>query len=211
MTSILSASQQRIFVWIEDFIAEHGIPPTQRDIQKGLGYRSVSSVQKHLESLLKQGLIHYLPRSPRSIKILQSSKGIPLLGAIAAHSLVETFPEAEIQYLRLSCLPRLARLSSYELSQYFALRVRGDSMVGALIDDGDVVLLRRESDPRAIRNGTIVAIRVNSTTTLKYFHRQGSQFILQPANPRYESIYVDPAKEEVEIQGTYAGVIRNLV
>ncbi len=211
MSPLLPAFQQRIFVWIEDFIAEHGIPPTQRDIQKGLGYRSSSTVRKHLESLLQQGVIHYLPRSPRSIKILQSSKGIPLLGAIAAHSLVETFPEAEVQHLRLSCLPKLARLSSYELSQYFALRVRGDSMVGALIDDGDVVILRRESDPRAIRNGTIVAIRVNSTTTLKYCHRQGSQFILQPANPRYASTHVDPAKEEVDIQGIYAGVLRNLV
>jgi repressor LexA len=211
MPSLLSASQQRVLDWIENFIVEHGISPTHREIQKGLGYRSSSTIQKYLVNLLNQGAISHVPGKARSLKILRSDRGIALLGVISAHSLIETFPEAEIQSLNLACLPKLAHLSNYELSQHFALRVRGDSMIGALIDDGDVVILRRESHPRAVRNGAIVAARVNGMTTLKYFYRDGSRISLQPANPRYEATEIDPAKEEIEIQGIYVGVIRNLV
>jgi repressor LexA len=206
MHPLLTPAQQQIFSWIEDYIAQHKIAPTHRDIQKGLQYRSPASVQVHIEALNSKGLISRTPRTPRSIKILKSSRGIPVLGSIAAHSLVEVFPDTEIESIDLSFLPKFARLSQYELAQHFALRVRGDSMIGALIADGDVVVLRRENDPRAIRDGAIVAARVNGATTLKHYYRKGRQVILQPANPNYEPTVLDAGSAEMEVQGVYINV-----
>ncbi len=192
-------------------MAQHGMAPTYREIQKGLGYRSLASVQLQIDQLTEKRLISHIPRKSRSIKILRPSDGIPLIGAIAAHSLVETFPDQDLQHLELSCLPKLAHLSQHERSQHFALHVRGDSMTGALIDHGDVVIMRRESNPRAIRNGTIVSARRNGETTLKYLYRQGRQITLQPANPRYEPTIIDTSVEELDIQGVYVGLLRGLV
>mgnify|MGYP000072155369 CR=1 FL=1 len=211
MQSPLTVLQQRVLTWIEDFIAQHGMAPTYREIQKGLGYRSLASVQFHIDTLTTKRLISHAPRKSRSLKILRPSDGIPLIGAIAAHSLVETFPDQERQHLELSCLPKLAHLSQHERSEHFALQVRGDSMTGALIDHGDVIIMRRETNPRAIRNGTIVAARKNGATTLKYLYRRGQQITLQPANPAYEPTVVDTSVEELEIQGIYVGLLRGLV
>lgn len=211
MQSPLTAPQQRVFTWIEDFIAQHGMAPSYREIQKGLNYRSLASVQLHIDTLTAKRLLSHAPRKSRSLKILRPSDGIPLVGAIAAHSLVETFPDQAIQHLELSCLPKLAHLSQHERSQHFALQVRGDSMTGALIDHGDVVIMRRETNPRSVRNGTIVAARRNGATTLKYLYRRGQQVTLQPANPAYEPTVVDTNVEELEIQGVYVGLLRGLV
>jgi repressor LexA len=211
MQSPLTAAQQRIFNWLEDYIAQYGVSPTYREIMRGLGYRSPSTVQAHIEGISEKGLISHIAGKSRSIRVLRSSLSIPLLGAISAHSLVETFPDQDVEYLNLACLPKLARLSKHELSQHFALRVKGDSMIGALIDDGDVVILRRESNSRAVRNGAIVAARVNGATTLKHFYRNGNLVTLQPANSKYEPTYVDTGSEEVDIQGIYIGVLRGVV
>lgn len=211
MLSPLTPSQQRVFTWIEDFIAQHGMAPTYREIQKGLGYRSLASVQLHIDTLTTKRLLSHAPRKSRSLKILRSSDGIPLIGAIAAHSLVETFADQETQHLELSCLPKLAHLSQHERSQHFALQVRGDSMTGAMIDHDDVVIMRRETNPRSIRNGTIVAARKNGATTLKYLYRRGQKITLQPANPAYEPTVIDTTTEELEIQGVYVGLLRGLI
>ncbi|XGV95785.1 MAG: transcriptional repressor LexA [Leptolyngbya sp. BL-A-14] len=211
MQTPITPSQQRVFTWIEAFVAQHGMAPTYREIQKGLGYRSLASVQLHIDALTLKRLISHAPRKSRSLKILRPSDGIPLIGSIAAHSLVETFPDQNVQHLELSCLPKLAHLSQHERSQHFALQVRGDSMTGALIDHGDVVIMRRETNPRAIRNGTIVAARQNGTTTLKYLYRHGQQVTLQPANPAYEPTVVNTNAEALEIQGVYVGLLRGLV
>ncbi len=90
---------------------------------------------------------------------------------------------------------------------YFALRVRGDSMIDAMIDSGDVVILKPVSDPKTLKNGTIVAARVQDQTTLKYFHRKGNKVTLQPANKRYEPIEV-PASQ-VDVQGMLVHVWRD--
>lgn len=211
MQSPLTPPQQRVFIWIEDFIAQYGIAPAYREIQKGLGYRSHTPIQKHIEVLTEKGFVSHSPGKSRSLRILRPSNGIPLIGTIAAHSLVETFPDAEIQHLELSCLPKLGRLSNHERSLHFALRVQGDSMSGAAIEHDDVVIMRREANARSVRNGTIIAARVNGATTLKYFYRSGNQVTLQPANPKYKPTVIDTKSEELEIQGIYVGLLRGLV
>jgi repressor LexA len=95
------------------------------------------------------------------------------MGTIAAHSLVETFSDAEVEYVDLSSLLLSQRQSRHEISQYFVLRVRGDSMIGAAIDDGDLVVMKPPSDLKYIKDGAIVAARVGGKTTLKHYHRDG--------------------------------------
>ncbi|MBD1848462.1 transcriptional repressor LexA [Leptolyngbya sp. FACHB-711] len=207
----LTPAQERIFYWIEDYIAEHGIAPVAREIESGLKYSSPAPITGHLKALKASGYITYIPRKARSIQLLRPSRQIPLLGTIAAHSLVTIFPDEEVEMLNLSVLKKLSRLSRNELSQHFALRVRGDSMEGAMIADGDVVVMRWHNDPTEIKNGTIVAARVNETTTLKYLHRQGSRITLLPANKRYQPTTIDAEHEEVEIQGVYVGSVRGLI
>ena len=89
----------------------------------------------------------------------------------------------------------------------YALKVNGDSMIGAMIQDGDMVIMRPVQDPQSIRQGTIVAARVERETTLKYFHCQGNQVQLKPANPDY------PVQEfladQVDIQGRLVAVWRD--
>ena len=90
----------------------------------------------------------------------------------------------------------------------YALKVTGDSMVEAMIQDGDVVIMRPVKDPQGIREGTIVAARVESGTTLKSFHRQGNQVQLKPANPNYP-VMEFPA-ELVDVQGRLVAVWRGI-
>lgn len=123
------------------------------------------------------------------------------MGAIAAGGLVETFPDTEVEHLDFSNLLLDPR--------YFALRVRGHSMIDALIDDGDVVIMQPISDPKVIKNGTIVAARVEGQTTLKYFHRKGSKVTLQPGNPDIEKYPpIEVPASQVVVQGVLVGVWR---
>ncbi|MEO0868684.1 MAG: S24 family peptidase, partial [Cyanobacteria bacterium J06642_11] len=123
----------------------------------------------------------------------------PIKGTIAAGSMVEAFADASEECLDLSSLPIKAR--------DYALRVRGDSMVDALIDNGDYVIMRPVEDPATVRDGTIVAARVESATTLKYFYRQGDSVVLKPANPNYEPMVY--SAHEVDIQGRLLAVWRS--
>ena len=183
--------------------------PSYQEITDGLSYASHSPVQLHLKTLMDKGFIVYKPRVARSIRLLKSSKAIPILGVIAAHSLVTVFPDAEVGYFDLSRLPKFSPLSRHQITQHFALRVSGDSMIGALIADGDIVILRRDFGASTLKNGTIVAAESHGSTTLKYFHRSGNQVTLTPANDRYPPKTLNA--KEVTIQGIYAAMGRDLV
>jgi repressor LexA len=209
MQSPLSDPQRRVLHWLEDFIEQHQMAPSYREIGDGLGYASRSPVQLHLKTLMDKGFIYYELRMARSVRLLKSSKSIPILGAIAAHSLVTVFPDTEVEYFDLSHLPKFASLSRHQITQHFGLRVNGDSMIGALIADGDVVILRRDFEAATLKNGTIVAAESNGSTTLKYFHRSGNQVTLTPANDRYPITTLNA--EEVTVQGVYTAMARDLV
>ena len=113
--------------------------------------------------------------------------------------MVEAFADVTEEHLDLSSLPIKAR--------DYALRVRGDSMVDALIDNGDFVIMRPVEDPSSVKDGTIVAARVESATTLKYLYRQGDDIVLKPANANYEPMVY--AAQEVDIQGRLLAVWRS--
>ncbi len=198
----LTEPQQELFDWLNEYIRQNQHSPSIREMMKAMGLKSPAPVQSRLEHLKSKGYIDWIEGQARTIRILRPvNQGVPILGAIAAGQLVETFAEAdvaEVERLDLTNLPLKPR--------DFALRVRGDSMIDALIDNGDIVIMRPVADQKQIKNGTIVAARVDGTTTLKHFNRKGKMVVLQPANPNYAPIEV-PA-ENVDVQGVLIGVWR---
>jgi repressor LexA len=198
----LTEAQQQLYDWLVDYIRQNQHSPSIRQMMRAMGLRSPAPVQSRLEHLRSKGYIEWSEGKARTIRLTQAnSPGVPVLGAIAAGGLVETFPDAEVEHIDFNHV--------LMNPHYFALRVRGLSMIDALIDDGDVVILEPVTDPKAIKNGTIVAARVEGQTTLKYFQRKGSKVTLQPGNPdtaTYPPIEV-PASQ-IDVQGVLVAVWR---
>lgn len=194
----LTNAQEELYNWLADYIREHQHSPSIRQMMRAMGLKSPAPIQSRLDHLRKKGYIDWNEGKARTIRILQGG-GVPVKGTIAAGSMVEVFADVADEHLDLSSLPIKSR--------DYALRVRGDSMIDALIDNGDFVIMRPVEDPSSIRDGTIVAARVESATTLKYLYRQGDDVVLKPANSNYEPM-VYPA-QEVDIQGRLLAVWRS--
>ena len=195
----LTSAQQELYDWLTGYIGQHRHSPSIRQMMQAMGLRSPAPIQSRLRHLQQKGWITWQEGQARTLQLLgSSSSGIPVLGAVAAGGLVETFDDVRE---RLNIAPLL------DTRGLFALTVNGDSMVDAHIADGDVVLMEPVSDPTQLRNGTIVSALVpGSGTTLKHFHRQGSTVSLQPANPSYAPIEL-PA-DQVTVQGRLVAVWR---
>jgi repressor LexA len=193
----LTDAQQELYNWLVDYIRANQHSPSIRQMMRAMNLKSPAPIQSRLEHLRNKGYIDWNEGKARTLRILQPARGVPILGAIAAGAMLEAFTDS-VERLDLCDLPLKP--------EDFALRVRGDSMIDALIDDGDVVIMRPIHDPALIRDGTIVAARVEGGTTLKYFHRQGREVVLKPANPNYEPMRY-PARE-VDLQGRLVAVWR---
>jgi repressor LexA len=198
----LTVAQQELYDWLDDYIRSHRHSPSIRQMMEAMGLRSPAPIQSRLRHLQQKGWITWQEGQARTLQLLGGARpaGIPVLGAVAAGGLVEPFDDLEE---RLDLTPVL------ETRGLFALTVNGDSMVDAHIADGDLVLLEPVSDPSRLRDGAIVSALVpGSGTTLKHFHRQGSQVRLEAANPAYAPIVL-PA-EQVSIQGRLVAVWRQV-
>ena len=199
----LTAAQQELYDWLADFIAEHRHSPSIRQMMEAMGLRSPAPIQSRLRHLQQKGWITWKEGQARTLQLLgdaAQATGIPVLGAVAAGGLIETFDDVE-EHLDLQ--PLLERRG------LFALTVNGDSMEDAHIADGDIVLMEPVHDAARLREGTIVsALVAGSGTTLKHFHLDGSEVRLEPANPNYEPITL-PA-EQVTVQGKLVAVWRQV-
>lgn len=196
----LTEAQQQLYDWLVDYIRMSQHAPSIRQMMRAMNLRSPAPVQSRLEHLRAKGYIDWTEGKARTIRILASAPGgIPVLGAIAAGGLVEPFTDA-IDHLDVSTM--------FRQPGNFALRVIGDSMIEDLIAEGDFVIMRPISDPEQLKNGLIVAARVEGYgTTLKRFYRKGEHVTLKPANPQYEPIEV--MANSVQVQGVLVGVWRN--
>ncbi|TRZ96337.1 MAG: transcriptional repressor LexA [Dehalococcoidia bacterium] len=202
-----SQTRQRILKFIHDFVDDRGYAPTVRDILRGCSLSSTAVVQHHLNVLEREGYIHRDPEVFRSIQLLDRKNTIrvPLLGSIAAGEPIpvpssETWTSEAIEVLQLT----------EELTQgkeVYALKVNGLSMMDALIDDGDIVLMEPAN---TAEDGDVVAawLKDKQEVTLKRFFQETGRICLQPANSQMKPIYVNP--EDIEIQGRVIGVIRKL-
>ena len=205
-----SNTRLHILNFIRNFLRDRGYAPTVRDIARGCGIGTPSVVQHHLNMLEKQGYIYRDPQVFRSIRLAGEERpvtiDVPLLGTIAAGEPIPV-PIADTW----AAVPE----ETFELPQdmiqgkegVYALKVKGTSMIDALIDDGDVVLMQQVS---TVNDGDMAAIwlRDEQEVTLKRIYREQGRVCLRPANRMMPPIYHRP--ENVEIQGKVIGVLRKL-
>jgi len=197
----LTPAQQELYDWLADYIGTHHHSPSIRQMMQAMGLRSPAPVQSRLRHLQQKGWITWQEGQARTLQLLGGlMSGIPVMGAVAAGGLVETFDDVQ---------DRLDLAAVLETSGLFALTVNGDSMVDAYIADGDVVLMVPVPEPSRLRDGTVVSALVpGSGTTLKHFHRQGATVRLEAANPAYAPIEI-PA-DQVQVQGKLVAVWRQV-
>lgn len=206
--------RQRILGFLQEFYLENGIPPTVRDIQKSCDISSTSVVDYNLDKLEQAGYINRRPDVARGIKILDqdgqpvsNAPRVQIVGAIAAGIPIPAWSteasESSQEFDTVEIAPELQR----QHGTLFALRVKGTSMIDALIDDGDVVIIKPSN---TVNNGeTVVAwLKQEEETTLKKFYAEGSQVRLQPANSTMDPIYC--AADNVEVRGKVVSIIRQL-
>jgi len=203
----LNSTRENILQFIHGFIDERGYAPTVRDILKGCAISSTAVVQYHLDVLEKEGRIHRDPEIFRSIRLSEKrgSVMIPILGTIAAGTPISV-PNSDNwsnQAVETLELPQ----DMVGKKPVFALKVKGQSMIDALIDDGDIVLMEAAD---SAENGEMVAVwlKDREEVTLKRFYAGKDKIILQPANQTMKPIEQRP--DNVEIQGKVIGVIRKL-
>jgi repressor LexA len=203
----LSKTRELIYTFIRKFYREHDYAPTVRDILRGCRLSSTAVVQHHLNVLEKEGRIQRDPEVFRSIRLTDKPgiSGVPLLGIIAAGEPIpiptsDTWTNQSLEMLEVP-----EELTKGK--QLYALKVKGLSMIDALIDDGDTVLMEPVN---TAENGDMVAVwlKDEQEVTLKRFYREGEMVCLRPANRFMEPVYQRP--ENVEIQGKVAAVVRSL-
>jgi repressor LexA len=201
----ITARQRRILEFIRKTVADRGYPPTVREIGEAVGLTSSSSVHAQLANLQRRGLIKRDPAKPRAMDARTSSGGrqnavqVPLLGRIAAGT-----PTLADQHVE-EWLPFPAGYASE--GGDFALRVSGDSMIGAGILDGDVVVVRRQDDAD---DGDIVAALLPGSAedeaTVKRLRRRGPRAMLVPENPAMEAFELGSG----QVLGKVVAVLRKV-
>jgi len=199
---MLTKRQKQILDFIKKYIKENGYAPLLEEIKKHFRLSSLSTVHEHIEALESKGYLKKLGNRSRAIEIsknknLSSLVRIPLLGTIAAGAPIEAIemPGETIAITR-------NEIGNYK--NYYALRVKGDSMVNEGIFDGDTVIIRKQ--PTADDGQTVVAIIDDNEATLKKIYREKNRFRLHPANQAMLPFY----RREVEIRGIVTKIVRNL-
>ncbi|WP_130344680.1 transcriptional repressor LexA [Herbihabitans rhizosphaerae] len=205
-TSTLPPRQQRILVAIRDWVVRYGYSPSTREIGQAVGLRSSSSVSKHLASLEDKGFLRRSSSVSRPIDVrlflqepsthrpAEDSVSVPVVGDIAAGTPISAHEHVD----DMLTLPR----GITGRGTVFGLRVRGDSMIDAAICDGDIVVVRQQSEAHS---GQIVAAMIDDEATVKVYRRRNGHVFLEPRNPDYEVIDGDHAV----ILGTVVSVLRS--
>ena len=218
----LSKRQQNILRFMFDYMQEQGFPPTIREIGEATDINSTSVVNYNLNKLVGAGYLDRVDSVSRGLRIIAPIPGkttkkvrhsdkvdrIAMVGKIAAGQPIEV-PEDVAHTVddddMIDIPPFL--LNGVDAAEVFALEVEGDSMIDAMIGEGDIVLLRHQ---RTAKNGDMVAVWLpdRGETTLKYFYKEGDRVRLQPAHPTMDDIYVDA--RNCEVRGKVLSVIRTV-
>ena len=192
--SKLTAKQQKIFDYIQQFTAEHGYPPSVREIGAAVGLKSPSTVHFHLKGLEEAGMITKAEGKTRAITVVDRAapeppqNQVPIVGNVAAGAPILAEQHIE-DYLTFD--------AGAHPEEYFALRVRGESMLNAGILPGDLVVVHSQTE---CHNGEIVVALFEDEATVKTLRRQDGKTWRMPENPEYEPI-----------DGTYAQLLGKVV
>jgi len=202
--------QERILEVIREFTESHGYPPSVREIGERVGLSSSSTVQSHLKSLEKRGLIHRDPTKPRALTARP---------AVRAASPVEAAPEAAVLPIlgKVAAGMPITAAENYEgelvvpleyarKAGSFVLRVQGESMIDAAILDGDFVVVSPQPDAA---NGEIVVAMIAGEATVKRFYRENGRIRLQPENRTMDPIYAD-SNDDIAVLGRVGAIFRKL-
>jgi repressor LexA len=214
----LTARQQEILELIQNAIANTGAPPTRAEIATELGFKSANAAEEHLQALARKGVIDLVSGTSRGIRIPQSSAGnasrsrqqqfllplqslaqlvLPLVGRVAAGSPILAQEHIEQSY---AVDPQL-----FDAQPDYLLKVRGMSMQGVGICDGDILAVKQT---REAKNGQIVVARIGEEVTVKRFKQSQGAIELLPENPDFQPIRVQPG-EAFAIEGLAVGLIRS--
>jgi len=206
----VSDTRQQILNFIRKFLDEKGYAPTVRDIVKGCHISTPSVVQHHLNMLEKQGYILRDPEIFRSIQLVERKQevisSVPLLGTIAAGKPIPV-PYSDSWTTVPEQVLHLTREVTQGKKDIYALKVKGNSMIDAFVDDGDTVLIQPTTKVEDSEMAAVWLKREQEVTLKKVYHETG-RIRLQPANIEMKPMYYQP--EDVEIQGKVIGVLRKL-
>jgi len=202
--------QREVLDFIRAFGERHGVPPTVREIGEKFGFTARAAFD-HLRALERKGMLERRVTGKRASRtlILPSQKGarrgepagIPVVGRIAAGAPITAVENHE------DTLPLRPEWLGTGGQDVFALRVRGDSMIGAHIVDGDLVLVRKQE---TAGSGEIVAAMLDGEATVKRFGREGGAVVLRPEHPTMKPIVVEPGRGDFRILGKVVGIVRQI-
>jgi repressor LexA len=208
----LSAKRQQIVASILRFVEDKGYPPSVRDIQSGCGISSTSVVDYHLKVLEKEGHLRRDPEVSRGIELLGRASSpwkvqVPIIGQIAAGAPIPVPDSGTWDAAGGADLLEVTADLTRGRQDIYALKVKGTSMIDALINDGDIVLMQYVN---TVDNGEMAAVwlKAEKEATLKKVYVGPDRVRLQPANRQMPPLYADPG--DVEIQGRVIAVIRQL-
>lgn len=194
----LTPKQQAVYRFIRDYIESRGIAPSYDEIRKYFRFQSFQSVQKHLKQLERKGFIRIPGKNLKRAIVLVEHGGntvvLQLAGTVAAGSPIEPIEEKESVDVPEEMLGS---------GEYFALKVKGNSMVEEGIFDGDTIVVRKQA---TAENGQTLVALVNGEATVKKYFRRRDGVELRPANPTMESIFI--REGEFSIQGVVVGLMR---
>jgi repressor LexA len=198
-TMTLTRRQQQIYEYLVDNAGHFDHPPTHDELCQALGLSSRGSLHKHIQALVRAGLVEPMDGSHRGIRLIEQppvAEGIPLLGRIAAGRPIEAVTQPETMQVPEELLGR---------GICYVLQVSGDSMLEVGILDGDYVVIEQRD---SANNGEIVVALVrNEEVTLKRIEQKPGEVVLHPANAGMEAMRYTP--DEVQIQGVLRGLLRS--
>jgi repressor LexA len=206
MKNELTERQKEVFEFLKDFLRERGFPPTLREIASHFGLRGPKAPQKTLNILERKGYIRKVPGGSRAIEILSYPQfslthilSVPIVGRVRAGEPLLAIENIE-GYINLD-------RSLVSSGDVFLLRVQGDSMIEAHIQDGDFALVKPQ--PNA-ENGEIVVALIEDEATIKRIFKKRDLIRLEPANPKMEPIVVKKGEKKITIIGKVVGIFRKI-
>jgi repressor LexA len=197
----LTKRQKEVISFISGFVNAHSYPPTIREIADHF-YISVKGAHDHVTALKRKGILNQVDKRPRTIELsagyrekTSSIVEVPILGTVAAGHPILSEENFDGNIL-------LHRSMLKKNKKYFALKIKGDSMSGAGILDGDMAVIEKQS---TIQNGEIAVAVVDDAVTIKRFFKESSRARLQPENPAYKPIY----SRDLRVLGRLYSIIRS--